>query len=225
MRLTLLLIGLLALSASSLSASAVIDCNVAPGGFVASPDNVLFSYPVWTAAGFTCEQEDKIYSNFSPGAAPTDTTLKLLLQTLPGGVQAHTVIFSGSFTSDFTVSYTISVDTSITLDRISSVTGDIDNPGNLGAPSNLKTVFGAGGFTGSLTSVVGSPGIPIVVPFLSSLDVTDAYTANGGGSANISNSFFQSDPPPPTPEPATIALLGTGLLGLCLIQRHRRAKC
>ena len=219
-QLTLIVTGLIVFGAASLKAAVITDCASVPGANVASSNDVLFNYGVWTAPGFTCEQQDKIFSNFNAGGAPTDSTLRLLLQSLGGGEDIHTVVFGGSFTSDFTVGYTVTVDTGISTERIFKVTGDIQNPGGSGSPSNLKTVFGAGGFTGSTTSTIGSPGIPIGVPNLTSLDVTDAYTANGGAATNIGNSFFQQT----VPEPGTTALFGAGLLALGFISSRRAKK-
>jgi hypothetical protein len=222
-QLTLIVTALILFSVGSLSAAAVTDCAAVPGATVASPNDILFLYSTWTAAGFTCEQQDKIFSNFNPGTAPTDTTLRLLLQTLGGGLDIHTVVFGGSFTSDFTVGYTVSVDTGLSTETIFKVTGDIQNPGSTGSPSNLKMVMGSGGFTGSLTSTIASPGTPIAVPNLTSLNVTDSYTANGGAVTGIGNSFFQQVPSG-VPEPGTTALFGAGLLAVGFISRGRRAK-
>ncbi len=215
MRALLVLAVLLAMCLGPAGA-AVVSCDSVPGGFVTSTNDVLFPYAVWTAPGFECEQMDNIYSNFSPGAAPTDTTLRVLLQVM-GTFDIHTLVFGGSFPTDFTLGYTVTIDNALSGELIYRVAGDLQDPSNIGTPSNLKTVFGAGGFTGSLTSTLGSPGTPIAVPGLSTLNVTDALSAGNGLTTNVGNSFFEG-----VPEPATTVLFGAGLLALGLIRRFRK---
>jgi len=183
----------------------------------------MFSFPVWASPGFQCQQDDKLFSDFSAGGAPTDVTVRLTLQgTAPNFVD--TINFAGNLSTAFTISYTITV-APTSLERIFQAAADLSNPGHAGNPSVTKTVveLSPGVFTGSTTaSYLGGGGTPIsVAPTATSLRVTDAYTPNGGAATQFGNSFFQAVPGP-VPEPATTALCGAGLFALGFISRRRR---
>lgn len=211
------LLGAFAVQAAPILAPPVAQCSTLGTG---SPTNLTFAYTAWSSANFACEQQDKIYSNFAPGAIPTDTTLSIQLQPL-GGADFHTVTFNGSFMANFLVSYDIAIDLIQSPKAlITRVTGDLSNPSNLGTPSNLKTVFTEAGATvGSLTSVPGNPGSTIVTS-ATALHVTDQYTANGGAAVSLSNTFREDLNA--VPEPLSYALVGGGFLFLASLRRIRR---
>ena len=187
-----------------------------------NPNDLAIQYGVFSVAGFACEQQDKIYSNFALGGLPTTSTLRIQLQPL-SGFDFHTVTFNGNFAANFTLSYDIAVDLSLSPgELITSVTGDISNPSNVGTPSNLKTVFSEGGVTiGSLISVPGNPGTAITTAN-TALHVTDVYTAGGGAAVSISNTFRETLPTS-APETYSYLLVGSGFLLLASLRRvHRR---
>jgi hypothetical protein len=186
-----------------------------------NPNDLAIQYGAFSEADFACEQQDKIYSNFSLGALPDTSTLRIQLQPLVG-VDFHTVTFNGNFAADFTLSYDIAIDLSLSpTNLITSVTGDISNPSNAGAPSNVKTVFSEGGvMLGTLTSTPGNPGSPIAT-FNTALHVEDIYTANGGAAVSISNTF-REDLNAAAPETYSYLLVGGGFLLLASLRRIRR---
>jgi len=192
-------------------------------GVTGTANDLIFSFALWSAPNFACEQQDKIYSNFSVGAIPTDSTLRLQLQPI-GSLEFHTVTVNGNFGSSFAFSYDIAIDLTINaLNRITAVTGDISNPSGQGTPSNLKTVFTEGGANiGSLTSTAGSPGGAILLS-QTAVHVTDAYSANGGAAVSISNTFRQDLTGGGVPEPVSYTLIGGGLLMLAGLRRVRRS--
>jgi hypothetical protein len=220
-----LVIGLTVLCVNSLTAAPIIpavQCTATPGAIVLTPTDVLFLNPTWKSAGFQCQQDDKIFSDFTSAGVPTDVTMRLTLQgTGPSFVD--TITFAGDLSTAFTVMYTITVAPPSTQ-RIVQATADLANPGHNGNPSLTKTVteLAPGTFTGSTTaSFLGGGGAPIsIVPAATSLRVTDAYTPNGGAATSFGDSFIQSA----VPEPATETLFGAGLLALGLTGSWRRRK-
>jgi hypothetical protein len=214
------LLGAAAVQAAPILTGPVASCS----SFAADPSNpsdLAIQFSVFSAADFACEQQDKIYSNFSLGALPTTATLRIQFQPL-GLVDFHTVTVNGNFAADFTLSYDIAIDLALSpLNLITSVTGDISNPSNQGAPSNLKTVSSEGGVTiGSLTSVPGNPGSAIATAN-TALHVEDVYTASGGATVSISNTF-REDLTASAPETYSYLLVGGGFLLLTSLKRIRR---
>ncbi|MBZ5723989.1 MAG: PEP-CTERM sorting domain-containing protein [Acidobacteriia bacterium] len=203
------------------SAAIVPQCSQFGTG---TATDIQIAGSVWQATNadgvgtFACEQQDKIYSNFFVLGMSVDTSLRLQVQALAAG-DFHTVAFNGNFTGNFLVSYDIAVDLAISPDfTISRVSGDLSNPSGVGTPSNLKEVFDAGGnFIGSLTSTPGNPGTPFFTGGVTSLQVFDSYTAGGGAAVSVANTFLET-----TPEPVTMVLLGTGLLGIGALGRRRK---
>jgi hypothetical protein len=214
------LLGAAAVQAAPILSGPVAACS----SFAVDPSNpndLAIQFAVFSAADFACEQQDKIYSNFSLGALPDTATLRIQLQPLTG-VDFHTVTFNGNFAADFTLSYDIAIDLALSpLNLITSVTGDISNPSNQGTPSNVKTVFSeAGVMIGTLTSVPGNPGSAITTAD-TALHVTDAYLAAGGAAVSISNTF-REDLTAGAPETYTYLLVGGGFLLLASMRRIRR---
>jgi hypothetical protein len=210
------LLGVGALQASPILGPPVGQCS-AVVGVSGSADDLIMPYSTWTAANFACEQQDKIYSNFSPGLIPGSTTLRLQVQTL-GSVDFHTVTFNGNFLTNFSVSYDVAVDATVSPATITSITGDLSNPTNLGTPSITKTVFTeAGALIGTLTSTARNPGVAIATN-VTALHAVDDYSANGGAAVSVSNTFREDI----VLEPFSFALVGGGFGLLALAWRIRR---
>ena len=211
-------LGVTALHAAPILGPPVGQCAAA-SGVSGSAGDLIIPYSTWTTANFACEQQDKIYSNFSAGASPNSTTLRIQVQPL-GAFDLHTVTFNGNFLTDFTVSYDVAVDLTLApFATIIAVTGDISNPSGVGAPSNTKTVRTESGVTvGSLVSTAGSPGGTIVTS-ATALHAVDVYVANGGAVVSISNTFREQL----APEPFSFALMGSGIGLILLSRRIRRA--
>jgi len=188
-------------------------------GFGSGPANdISITFAVWTSANFNCSQDDKIFSNFSAGAGmPTNTALELQTQTL-GPLDLHIVTFNGNFLNAFTVSYDIAVNLVMSpSERIVRVSGDLSNPSAVGNPATTKTVFTEAGVNlGTVVSVVGTPGTPLVVN-QTALHVLDAYVPLGGAAVSISNTFAQSE----VPEVTTLLMIASGLFTMSRLKRKR----
>ncbi len=205
----LVALSVVGLQAAPILAPPVTACSAIPG-VTGTANDLIFTFGLWSAPNFACQQQDKIYSNFSLGTIPTDTTLRIQLQPI-GTQEFHTVTVNGNFGTAFTFSYDIAIDLTLNpSNRITAVTGDISNPSNQGAPSNTKSIFTEGGaMIGSLVSTQGNPGGTILLS-QTAVHVMDAYVPNGGAAVSISNTFREDINA--VPEPASYALIGGGLL-------------
>ena len=95
----------IALQAAPVLSGPITQCSAIPNSF-GSPTDLILSYAIFSGPDFACEQQDKIYSNFSVGALPTSSSLRIQLQPI-GEVTFHTVTLNGNFGSDFVFSYDI----------------------------------------------------------------------------------------------------------------------
>jgi hypothetical protein len=200
----------------------IVDCGQQPLS--------LWTYGQWsdqlTGVGNGCEIGDKIFSNFSTGSIPTGTAIQFG-STGP----LYTVNFIktslGGFRDDFTESYSITIDptkppASLNPTWIAAVaTGMQDSNGN-GNAAVTKLVTGDANGTASAIDVNGTI-VPSVLTGIHAqkLDVTDSFTYKSGVITNVSNSFLQVSRMTDTPEPASMALIGGGLLALCFARRRR----
>ena len=194
------------------------------GTFILNSDGTVT--PVGVGGSYTgIQQQDKLWDNFGVGNLPVGTLLTLSFATV-GSQDIHTISYGDPFGAygkgaSFHWSYDISVITG--LRTIVDVASDIDQ--TRGSATFMTTLLDNNShtyttnFTQNGTTTVGTT-IATFLPGVISLAVNDVLTINSKGSdvTGVSNSYTQILP---TPEPGTLALFGSGIIGLAAIVRRK----
>jgi len=198
-----------------------------------------------TAAG--CEVGDKIFTNFSSSTLPNAGDFFTFFQQLPLSANQYIMELSPSgtggettFGTGFNYSFTVMIDPNVAqpggkVASFSTLTAGIvdSNQGstalltkntvpNSGAPCTVQfTDNGAGNLSGGnvCSYPVGA----------TSMNVTETYAYTGGGNTSgvtqLQNTITQQlTSTQTTPEPMSLLLFGSGLLGLGFIGRKRMAR-
>jgi len=222
----------------SLAGAAVSRAAVIPACITGALSGV-YTNANGTDNGFTCEISDKIYSNFvyvTAGADPDAAQVNVAIDNNTSIAQTGLQLTSAVpglvwLTPGFSLSYNVTVDQAACAAiygaghtcTITGAQGQFQGAFNSNA-ATLEDVFAPGGtiiLDGAAPSD-NTKNLNLGSQPLTSTNVT--ITGTAAGQTDPIDRFGLDLYQTAAPEPATVSLIGAGLLGLGLLQRRRAAR-
>jgi hypothetical protein len=187
----------------------------------------------------------KLRSILTGTAAATALLLSASVQAAPiNGTGAVSLVGVSSSTPSIGIG---SVLTNTIFSALGGATGDLvpaigstflTNPITATVGSSVSFTAAFGSFSGMIsTASIGGPITNLVLDLYvlgtftpagvlagfsaGPMSLTMSYNQTGGPNAAVSGSYTMASPPAEVPEPATLALMGAGLLGLAAVRRRK----
>lgn len=178
-------------------------------------------------AGTCIAAPDKVWGNFDLGNLPGDTVLIFNLNSI-GSLDRHQLSFGATYKAGTTYNWSYEVAVSATAAPGTVITSiDTDFTQTAGGPSTLTKVLNPTGDAEISETKIGAivqDGSILVANFgegITELKVSEQLIDDGTISS-VTNAITQFIPGRNIPEPATLLLLGAGLLGLGSMKRWKK---